>query len=55
MSVQLTPIDPQRLRRDLLAAGYVVDDVLDRIGEAGQQGLGRNSTVPARVCQSRSR
>ena len=49
MSVQLTPIDPQRLRRDLLAAGYVVDDVLDRIGEAGQQGLGRNSTVPADV------
>ena len=45
----LPPIDPERLRRDLLAAHYVVDEVLDRIGTAGQEGLARNSTVPASV------
>ena len=44
-----TIIDAGRLRADLLAAGYTVDAVLDRIGEAGQDGLGRNMTVPADV------
>lgn len=38
-----------RLRDALLAASYTTDFVLDRIGEAGQDGLGRNSTVPADV------
>lgn len=38
-----------QLRADLSAANYVVDEVLTRIGEAGQEGLGRNMTVPAEV------
>lgn len=42
-------IDPHRLRADLIAADYTVDAVLDRIGEHGQAGLGRNMTVPADV------
>ncbi|MGO1384767.1 MAG: DUF7059 domain-containing protein [Arachnia sp.] len=37
------------LRRQLLAANYTTDHVLERIGEAGQAGLGRNSTIPADV------
>lgn len=35
------------LRDALLAAGYTADGVLGRIGELGQEGLGRNVTVPA--------
>jgi len=42
-------LDAERLRSDLLTAGYTVDEVLDRIGVAGQEGLGRNMTVPADV------
>lgn len=47
----MTPplLDAARLRADLLAAGYTVDEVLARIGSAGQDGLGRNCTVPAEV------
>lgn len=37
------------LREGLIAADYTVDAVLDRLGEAGQAGLQRNSTMPARV------
>lgn len=37
-----------RIRPRLEAAGYTVDAVLDAIGAAGQAGLSRNSTVPAR-------
>lgn len=37
------------LRDRLLAADYTVDAVLERLGPAGQQGLGRNSTIPARI------
>ena len=47
--MQLSDTDLIRLRTDLIAAGYLVDDVLDRIGELGQAGLGRNMTVPADV------
>lgn len=38
----------KRLREAFEAAGYTVDGVLRRIGEAGQAGLGRNQTMPAR-------
>lgn len=31
------------------SVGYATDEVLERIGEAGQAGLGRNSTIPADV------
>lgn len=37
------------LREYLIAADYTVDSVLDRIGEAGQAGLARNSTIPAQA------
>ncbi len=37
------------LRDHLLAADYTVDAVLTRLGQAGQDGLQRNSTVPART------
>lgn len=37
----------KHLRDHLIAADYRVDPVLDRITEAGQAGLGRNSTIPA--------
>ena len=37
------------LRHQLLGANYTTDDVLERIGEAGQAGLGRNSTIAADV------
>lgn len=37
------------LRTRFTDAGYLTDQVLDRIGTAGQEGLGRNSTIPARV------
>lgn len=40
-------MDLSRLRETLLAADYTTDPVLERIGEAGQAGLGRNSTIPA--------
>lgn len=43
------PLDVPALRRALLAAGYTADGVLDRLGEDGQRGLGRNSTVPGDV------
>lgn len=42
-------MDVPTLRDALLAADYTTDAVLDRIGETGQAGLGRNSTVPADV------
>ena len=35
------------LRRRFLEAGYILDAVLDRIGPAGNAGLGRNSTLAA--------
>ncbi len=37
------------LRSHLLEANYTTDDVLVRIGTRGQEGLGRNSTIPADV------
>ena len=43
----LNPDQVTDLRHHLEQAGYTIDEVIDRIGEAGQQGLGRNSTVPA--------
>lgn len=43
------PIDPADLRSRLVRAEFTVDEVLERIGEAGQEGLGRNCTVPADV------
>ena len=42
-------VDAARLRADLAAASYTVDAVLARIGDLGQEGLGRNCTVPADV------
>ena len=42
-------VDAARLRADLVAADYSVDEVLARIGDLGQDGLGRNCTVPADV------
>lgn len=41
------PLDAAALRDALTSARFTVDAVLDRIGEAGQDGLLRNSTVPA--------
>ncbi|MEL4503640.1 methyltransferase [Luteococcus sp. H138] len=43
----LTPSQVDQLRDRLEAASYTIDAVIDRIGEAGQEGLGRNSTIPA--------
>jgi len=37
-----------RLRARLLDAGYSLDAVMERLGEQGHSGLGRNSTLPAR-------
>ena len=37
----------ERLRDDLVGAGYSLDAVTDRLGEAGLAGLGRNSGVAA--------
>ncbi len=37
----------ERLRGDLIAAGYALDAVAERLGEAGLAGLGRNSSVAA--------
>ena len=45
----LTPSAIAQLRSDFIEAGYTVEHVLDRIGELGQEGLGRNVTVPAQV------
>ncbi len=42
-------VDAARLRAALVAADYSVDEVLARIGDLGQEGLGRNCTVPADV------
>lgn len=42
-------LDAKRLRTDLSSADYTVDAVLDLIGDVGQEGLGRNMTVPADV------
>ncbi|GAA4890804.1 class I SAM-dependent methyltransferase [Tessaracoccus lubricantis] len=42
-------IDPAILRDQLTAARYTSDAVVDRIGEDGQAGLGRNCTVPSDV------
>ncbi|MHA7861296.1 DUF7059 domain-containing protein [Tessaracoccus sp. Y36] len=42
-------IDTAALRDQLTAARYTSDAVVDRIGEDGQAGLGRNCTVPAYV------
>lgn len=36
------------LREALIKADYTTDAVLERIGEAGQEGLHRNCTIPAR-------
>lgn len=43
----LTPDQIDSLRQALVDAHYTVDEVVERIGEAGQAGLGRNSTIPA--------
>ncbi|MEL4358307.1 MULTISPECIES: methyltransferase [unclassified Luteococcus] len=43
----LTPTQAAQLRTALLAADYTIDAVINRIGETGQEGLGRNSTIPA--------
>ncbi|MDN5564032.1 MAG: methyltransferase [Luteococcus japonicus] len=43
----LTPVQVRDLRSAFTAANYTIDEVIDRIGEAGQEGLGRNSTIPA--------
>lgn len=40
-------MDAAQLAAQLTTAGYTVDAVLERIGDLGQAGLGRNSTVPA--------
>lgn len=40
-------LDTTSLRARLVAAGYTVDAVLERIGEAGQEALGRNTTLAA--------
>ncbi|MFT3887916.1 MAG: methyltransferase [Arachnia sp.] len=48
-------VDAARLRADLDAADYAVDEVLGRIGDLGQAGLGRNSTVPADVALGAAR
>lgn len=45
----LTQDQISQLRGDLLRADYTLDSVLDRIGEAGQTGLTRNSSIPSRV------
>ncbi|MBK7822559.1 MAG: methyltransferase [Tessaracoccus sp.] len=51
----MTGVDAARLRADLAAAAYTVDDVLARIGDLGQDGLGRNCTVPADVALGAAR
>ena len=49
--MDLAPLLPRealdRLRSALLRVDYTTDAVLERIGEAGQAGLGRNVTLPA--------
>ncbi|MGO4956791.1 DUF7059 domain-containing protein [Luteococcus sp. Sow4_B9] len=43
----LTPEQVDVLRSQFLTAKYTIDEVIERLGEAGQEGLGRNSTIPA--------
>ncbi len=43
------PMDISRLRNQLVTIDYTVDAVLGRIGEVGQAGLHRNSTMAADV------
>ncbi|WP_139650939.1 DUF7059 domain-containing protein [Tessaracoccus massiliensis] len=43
------PLDAAALRERLVAADYTSDGVVERIGDDGQAGLGRNCTVPADV------
>lgn len=40
-------LDPDALRAALTDAGFTIDAALERMSEAGQEGLLRNSTVPA--------
>lgn len=47
--MHVTQVDAVQLRSHLASAGFTVEGVLERIGDAGQQGLGRNCTVPADV------
>lgn len=42
-------IDAAALRAAFQAAGYTTDAVIERIGSLGQEGLGRNCTIPADV------
>lgn len=42
-------MDITRLRERLTAIDYTTDAVLERIGQAGQEGLHRNCTIPADV------
>lgn len=43
----LTPAETAALRERLQVADYTIDAVLERIGDAGQAGLQRNSTIAA--------
>ncbi|HMR49591.1 MAG TPA: methyltransferase [Arachnia sp.] len=43
----VAPLDAAALRRAFRSAGYTTDAVIDRIGALGQEGLGRNCTVPS--------
>ena len=47
--VMLSPDATARLRDALESADYTLDAVLARLGDEGQAGLGRNSTIPAAV------
>ena len=47
--MHVTDVDAIQLRNHLDGAGFTVEGVLERIGEAGQDGLRRNCTVPADV------
>ena len=49
MGAMLSPDDVAQLRDRLLLADYTIDAVTGRLGDAGQAGLLRNSTVPAEV------
>lgn len=43
----MQPLDVPALRHSLIRADFTADAVLERIGELGQEGLGRNTTVAA--------
>lgn len=45
----LSDASAARLRSALLDLGYTTDGVLERIGEDGQAGLGRNVSIPAEL------